>query len=201
MPTQTMFRIVFLVLLFGLVVMRGYFTLQVRRAGERVMPDSGAIAREGGAGVFIARVVGFFLLLALLVSYIIGSAWIEALAFPLPAVLRWAGFALGLISLAFWTWTQAALGKEWSPQLQLREKHHLVTTGPYERMRHPLYTAMFGWVAALALLTANWIFTIIAVLTVIALIARVPKEEQMMIEAFGEEYQAYMRNTGKFFPK
>jgi hypothetical protein len=30
---------------------------------------------------------------------------------------------------------------------------------------------------------------------------RVPKEEQMMVEAFGDEYKAYMRRNGRFFPK
>jgi protein-S-isoprenylcysteine O-methyltransferase Ste14 len=93
------------------------------------------------------------------------------------------------------------LGKEWSPQLQLREDHHLVTTGPYAWIRHPIYTAMFGWGTALALLTANWVFVVLAVAVVAGLVARVPREEQMMLEKFGQEYQAYMQRTGRFFPK
>ena len=96
---------------------------------------------------------------------------------------------------------QEALGKEWSPQLQLREEHHLVTTGPYARVRHPIYTAMFGYGTSLALVTANWVFLGLAVLVIGGLIARVPKEEQMMLEEFGEEYKAYIKNTGRFFPK
>jgi protein-S-isoprenylcysteine O-methyltransferase Ste14 len=145
--------------------------------------------------------VAFFLLIALLVLYAINSPWMEALSIPLPGWLRWVGFALGLASLALWTWTQAALGKEWSPQLQLREEHHLVTTGPYARVRHPLYTAMFGWGTALALVTANWVFVVLAVAVIAGLFTRVPKEEQMMIEEFGEEYRAYMKRTGRFFPR
>lgn len=38
------------------------------------------------------------------------------LSVPFPDWLRWVGFAGGLASLALWTWTQAVLGKEWSPQ-------------------------------------------------------------------------------------
>lgn len=60
---------------------------------------------------------------------------------------------------------------------------------------------MLSWAIALSLLTANWIFVALAGLTMIGLIIRVPKEEQMMIEAFGDEYKAYMQHTGKFFPK
>jgi protein-S-isoprenylcysteine O-methyltransferase Ste14 len=60
---------------------------------------------------------------------------------------------------------------------------------------------VFGWGAALSLLTANWIFVAVSVLAIIGLIVRIPKEEQMMIEAFGDAYKAYMRRTGRFFPK
>jgi len=76
-----------------------------------------------------------------------------------------------------------------------------VTTGPYARVRHPMYTSMFGWGMALALVTAHWIFVVLAVLAIAGLIARVPREEQMMIEEFGEEYKAYRQRTGRFFPK
>jgi len=190
----------FLVLLFGVMGMRIYFMLRVRQAGERVMPDSQAIQREGRA-VFAARVVLFILLMAFLVLYILNVAWIGALSLPFPGWLRWLGFFLGLASLTFWIWAQEALGKEWSPQLQLREEHHLVTTGPYARVRHPIYTAMFGYGTSLALVTANWVFLGLAVLVIGGLIARVPKEEQMMLEEFGEEYKAYIKNTGRFFPK
>jgi protein-S-isoprenylcysteine O-methyltransferase Ste14 len=39
------------------------------------------------------------------------------------------------------------------------------------------------------------------VVAIAGLFARVPREEQMMIEEFGEEYKAYMQRTGRFFPK
>jgi len=200
MSAESIFRIAFWTLLGALLLVRGYFSLQVRKAGERLMPDREAIEREGRV-IFAVRVLMFFLLLAWLVLYAINPPWMEVLSVPFPGWLRWVGFAWGLASLGFLAWTQAALGKEWSPQLQLREEHHLVTTGPYARVRHPLYTAGVGWMASLALLTANWIFAVLAVVATAGLAARVPKEEQMMIEEFGEEYKAYMQKTGRFFPK
>jgi len=200
MTTESVFRVAFWVLFGGVFVMRIYFALRVSRAGERVMPDRQAIEREG-RGMFAVRVLLFFLLLAWLALYAINPPWMEVLSVPFPGWLRWVGFALGLASLGFWAWTQVALGKEWSPQLQLREEHHLVTTGPYARIRHPLYTAMIGYGTSLALVTANWVFVVLAVAMIAGLFARVPKEEQMMIEEFGEEYKAYMQRTGRFFPK
>jgi protein-S-isoprenylcysteine O-methyltransferase Ste14 len=199
MTSESTFRIAFWVLLVGVLLMRVFFTVQVRRAGERLMPDRTAIEREGRV-MFAFRVAMGLLLGCWLVLYAIYPAWMDVLLVPIPVWLRWAGFALGIVSLGFWSWTQVALGKEWSPQLQLREEHHLVTAGPYRRVRHPLYTAMFGYSASLALVTANWIFVAFAVLAIAATVARVPKEEQMMIGEFGEEYRAYMQKTGRFFP-
>ncbi len=201
MTQQNIFRIAFMILLAGILAMRGYFMVKVRRAGERLMPDQSAVEREGGGAVLVLRVVVFLVFIAFLVMYVIGMAWIDVFSFPLPTWLRWVGFALGLLSLAFWTWTQAALDTRWSAQLQLRKEHQLVTSGPYARIRHPLYAAMFAWAIALAILTANWLFVALAALSIAGTVVRVPKEEQMMIEAFGNEYKAYMQRTGRYFPK
>ena len=200
MTTESIFHIAFWGLFGGLLVMRVYFSLRVRRAKERLMPDREAIEREG-RGMFAARVVAFLFLIVLLALYALNSPWIEALSIPLPGWLRWAGFALGIFAVVLWSWAQIHLDTQWSAQLQLKDNHRLVTTGPYARIRHPLYTGMFGWCVSLPLLTANWIFLGICALSLAGLLWRVPKEEQMMIEAFGDEYKAYMQRTGRFFPK
>jgi protein-S-isoprenylcysteine O-methyltransferase Ste14 len=200
MVTEAIYRTAFLILLGALLAMRAYFMIKVRRSGGRIMPDEQAVQREGGQGVLIFRVVAFFALMTFLVMYFTGAAWIDLFSFYLPGWLRWAGFVLGIFSVAFWTWTQVTLDTQWSAQLRLTKDHHLVTTGPYARLRHPLYTAIFGWCAALSLLTANWIFVAVCVLSIAGLAWRAPKEEQMMIEAFGDEYKAYMQRTGRFFP-
>jgi protein-S-isoprenylcysteine O-methyltransferase Ste14 len=200
MSAESIFHAAFWIQVGLMMLVRVYFSLQVRRGGERLMPDQEAIQREG-RGAFAARVLMFFLLVAWLVLYAVNPPWMGVLMVPFPGWLRWLGFALGLAGLGLLAWTQAALGKEWSPQLQLRQEHHPVTTGPYARVRHPLYTAGMGWMGGLALLTANWVFIALVVVVIAGLVVRVPKEEQMMIEQFGDEYRAYMGRTGRFFPK
>ena len=64
-----------------------------------------------------------------------------------------------------------------------------------------MYTAMFGVGIALALLTAKWCFVLFAVAMIAGFVARAPREERMMVEAFGEEYRVYQQRTGRFFPK
>ncbi len=194
-----MFRILFLILFGGVLAMRVYFMIRVRQAGERLMPDREAVRREG-RGIFAARVGLFLMLIAFLGLYLLDVPWLRVLSVPFPGWLRWLGFGVGLASLAFWTRVQVELGKQWSAQLQVRETHQLVTSGPYARVRHPLYAAMFGYGIGVALVTAHWVFIGLALLVIGGGLVRVPREEQMMIEEFGEAYRVYMQGTGRFWP-
>jgi protein-S-isoprenylcysteine O-methyltransferase Ste14 len=200
---ETTFRSLLGLLLISVLAMRTVFMLHVRQSGERILPDRAAIQREG-RGFFWARVALFFLLMAFLVLYLAGSPALGSLGLalvPLPGWLRWLGFVVGLSSLGLWTMVQVTLGKQWSPQLQLRPEHHLVTSGPFARLRHPMYTAMVGYATGLALLSANWVFVSLALLTAVGLALRAPREERMMLETFGDEYRAYMEHAGRFLPR
>jgi protein-S-isoprenylcysteine O-methyltransferase Ste14 len=200
MSGETLFRIGFWVLIAGVMGMRVYFSLRVRSSGGRIAPDREAVRREG-IPMFLTRVIAGFVLFAVLILYGFGSPWMKPLAVPLPDGLRAAGFFLAVLSLIFWIWAQTALDRQWSPQLQLQSGHRVVSTGPYARIRHPIYTAMVGWAAGFALVTASWIFVAFAVLMPVFLFLRVPREEQMMLDQFGEEYRKYMERTGRFLPK
>jgi len=200
MTSHSLFRFLFWILLTGLFIIRMYFNYQARKAGQVLMPDENAISREG-RGLFAIRFASFFLLAAIFLVYALDPVWLIKFAIPLPTWLRWAGFIIGLASLVFLAWTQATLGNYFSPQLRLQKDHQLVTTGPYARIRHPLYSSLFGIGVAFALVTANWLFVLLAVLVIVGLIARVPREEKMMLDEFGDSYRDYMLRTGRFFPR
>ncbi len=59
---------------------------------------------------------------------------------------------------------------------------------------------MLGIAAAFALVTAHWIFIAFGILSIVGLLSRVPRVEQMLLDEFGPEYAVYMRRTGRFFP-
>lgn len=200
MNTESVFRIAFWVLFGGLMVMQVYFAAQVQRAGERVKADRDAIEREGW-WYAVVRATGSLALIGFLVLYAIDPPWLDVLSLPLPDWLRGAGIALGAVSFGLYAWSQATLGKAWSPHLQMRQEHSLVTWGPYARIRHPIYLALLGFLTGIALVTADWFFVALLVVSIVVLALRIPKEEQMMIEDFGEEYEAYMQRTGSLFPK
>jgi protein-S-isoprenylcysteine O-methyltransferase Ste14 len=98
--------------------------------------------------------------------------------------------------------SHADLGPNWSATLELRRGHTLITNGVYRSIRHPMYAAILLWDLAQGLLLSNWLAGWGAFVTFALLyVARAPREERMMCDAFGDDYRAYMRRTGRLFPR
>ena len=113
---------------------------------------------------------------------------------------------LGVVAMASGLWlfwrSHADLGDSWSVTLELNADHRLVTRGVYRFMRHPMYTSFFVSGLGQALLLANWAAGPSALVAVALLVlVRVPREEKMMIDQFGDEYRDYMRRTGGVLPR
>ena len=122
--------------------------------------------------------------------------------YPLHAWQVVAGGLTFLASLVLFRWTHAALGRNWSVTLEVREKHALVTDGIYRYVRHPMYTAFWLWAIAQALLLPNWVAGFSGIVGFGTLyLFRVPRDEQMMLDAFGSQYADYAKRTGRVFPK
>ncbi|WP_439622022.1 protein-S-isoprenylcysteine O-methyltransferase [Shinella sp.] len=97
--------------------------------------------------------------------------------------------------------SHADLLRNWSPGLEIRDGHELVVHGVYNRIRHPMYAAV--WLSALAqpLLIQNWLAGPPVLLAVCAFwFVRVPVEERMMAAHFGDAYAAYAARTGRLLP-
>jgi protein-S-isoprenylcysteine O-methyltransferase Ste14 len=128
--------------------------------------------------------------------------WLDFANYQLPA---WAG-GLGVLILAgalfvFWR-AHADLGLNWSPSLEIREKHELITRGIYGLIRHPMYASQWLWVIAQPLLLQNWIAGFLNLLVFIPFyLLRVKAEEQMMLEKFGDQYHTYRQKVGAILPK
>jgi protein-S-isoprenylcysteine O-methyltransferase Ste14 len=134
------------------------------------------------------------------------TPWLDRADYRLsPRAERWTG-GIGAVVLAVAVWlfwrSHADLGRNWSPSLQLHEGHELVTGGVYRWIRHPMYASQWVWGVAQVLLLRNRISGPAGLVLFAPLyLSRVPREEQMMLERFGEAYRAYMSRTGRVFPR
>ena len=130
------------------------------------------------------------------------TSWLDFADYTLPGWAGWLGVLLitGAV-LVFWR-AHADLGLNWSPSLEIRENHELITGGIYGYIRHPMYASQWLWVIAQPLLLQNWIAGFLNLLVFIPFyFLRVRAEEQMMLEQFGDQYRSYVYRVGAVFPK
>ena len=198
MDSEKTFNVFFWVLIVLMFLIRFWFGWRVWRTGERLTAERGAHQREG----LWTHVTGwaFHLLVAAVVLLWFQGDSLRRFAFPARDWLRWAGFGLGIASLGLFAWTHAVLGRFWSSYLQLRPGHQLMTGGPYSRIRHPMYSAIVGWMMSLGLLASNWTAFVLAALAALHFTLRIQREEEMMLQQFGDEYREYMKRTGRLLP-
>ena len=116
--------------------------------------------------------------------------------------VRWAGGAIMVVSLWLFWRSHVDLGENWSVSLELREGHQLISHGVYRRVRHPMYASIWLWGLAQGMMLANWLAGWSALLAFAAMyFIRLPREERLMCEKFGDNYRDYARRTGRLFPR
>ena len=128
--------------------------------------------------------------------------WIDFVQYPLVVALAlwlgprgalwYAGLCVSIAAAIFWGLARWQLGEAFSVDPEARQ---LVTRGLYSRIRHPVY--LFGDLAYLGALVALQVWTLLLVWLVVVLvdIRRAKREEHVLAEAFGPEYQAYRTRT------
>lgn len=123
------------------------------------------------------------------------------LTVPLPDGLRWAAAGLGMLALLGQIRVHRALLVCRSAARRTRDGRVLIATGPFRRVRHPLYAVLLVFFASLALFSAFWPFWVLAAPLLPLFIRTAIREETALIERFGDDYRDYRRRTGLFFPR
>ncbi len=185
-------NLVFLVGFLVYISIRGVF-------GQRTKSNEKAVNRtDMMEKTLMAIVIPGGLLLPVIYLF---TPWLAFADYHLPALAPWCG--AGLMFFALWLFyrSHADLGLNWSVTLVLRKGHQLVKHGVYRSIRHPMYASIWLWSLAQGLLLENWLAGWYALLAfALMYFIRTPREEQMMRETFGREYQEYMQQTGRLFP-
>jgi len=114
-------------------------------------------------------------------------------------------FVVGAICMAIGLWlfhrSHVDLGTNWSITLEVREKHQLVTHGVYRWVRHPMYLALLIYGVGQTLALPNWfVGPSYGAAVLLLFIFRLGPEEHMMVEEFGNQYEAYRGTTKRLVP-
>jgi protein-S-isoprenylcysteine O-methyltransferase Ste14 len=192
------FRLIIMVQFFAMAVVRFYF------GAPRVQQSAQATVVRPAEPLSLTMTLGVIALLhfGTIFGYLASPRLLRAGAFEVAMAIRWVGVLISCLGVAGEIWAALALGASYSPALRIAEERTVVTAGPYRWIRHPLYAfwlpTMLGWGIA----AGNWFVLLSgAVLILVLLVVRVPREEEMMLEGFGDAYREYMTSTGRFIPR
>ena len=136
--------------------------------------------------------------------------WVSRMPYLL-AVPVWRlviAIALALLGLSLSVWSivymrhkgdgnpMDAFGHEVAPRTK-----HLMTDGPYRLSRNPMLTGSFIYYAGVCLWLWRWPALLVFVGFIVIMMIQVLSEEKRLRRDFGEEYEAYCKRTGRFWPK
>ena len=84
----------------------------------------------------------------------------------------------------------------------MRVDHGLVKSGPFARVRHPIYLAMLLLLAALGLGLGHIAGLLVAIpVFLVGTAIRVHEEERLLRQQFGRAYDDYASVTPAFIPR
>lgn len=85
-------------------------------------------------------------------------------------------------------------------RLQIVENQKLVKDGPYRYIRHPLYMGEIMRNFGIVSIFSSGYGILFIIVGTILLLFRINMEEEMLMEAFGSDYEKYKRTTKKLIP-
>jgi len=190
--TPALAKGVFVLLAFGWYLIR---FRHARRSRRTPTARNSRGARENALLIFSLTGLGIVPL-----TYV-ATAVPHFASYAFQPALAWLGLIFAVAALVMFHLTHQALGRNWSISLEVRESHKLVTDGIYRNIRHPMYTAFWLWAIAQALLLPNWVAGFAGLVGFGTLFfCRVAREEQMMMDSFGEQYCEYVSRTSRIIP-
>jgi protein-S-isoprenylcysteine O-methyltransferase Ste14 len=110
------------------------------------------------------------------------------------------GLLLTVAGLLFAGWARWHLGGNWSGAVTVKRDHTLITSGPYRRVRHPIYTGVVGALLGTALAIGTLRALVGAGLILAGFVIKLHVEEARMRQTFPAEYDAYARHTARLIP-
>ena len=190
------FRWFALAALVGCFGISAYYRHRARRAG-------GTIPRRREPPLLIAgrALVALPLFLGVL-TYVVYPPWMAWSTLVLPGWARGMGVLLGLAMVPVAYWVFSTLGSNVSETVLTKERHELVTAGPYRLIRHPLYAMGIGLFLAVGLMAASWFILLFALIGLASIrLVVVPLEERALEAKFGDAYRSYRQRTGALLPR
>ena len=98
-------------------------------------------------------------------------------------------------------WARRHIGQYWSARVALKEDHQLIQSGPYARVRHPIYSGILLAMIGTGLFVGEWRALLGVLLLFTAHWQKARREEKLLGIQFGSAYEEYCGRTGSLIPR
>jgi protein-S-isoprenylcysteine O-methyltransferase Ste14 len=118
-----------------------------------------------------------------------------------PGWIEWTLLAIAAIGLGFTWWARIHLGTLWSGRVTRKPDHHIIDTGPYGIVRHPIYTGILIAIIATVLLRPGPFGLAGAALLAVSFVVKARLEERFLMQELGADaYDGYRRRVPMLVP-
>jgi protein-S-isoprenylcysteine O-methyltransferase Ste14 len=143
--------------------------------------------------------VAFFVMIY--IGLILSLAYFAKGTLEINLMLTLLGLLLSALGVALRYFSIRSLGKFFTYELRIDPEQRVIEEGPYRYIRHPGYAGILCLLAGLPMIFQNWYgFLWLGLVCGSFMVVRIPHEERMLIEAFGDEYRQYIKRTKRLIP-
>jgi|HubBroStandDraft_5_1064220.scaffolds.fasta_scaffold24997_3 protein-S-isoprenylcysteine O-methyltransferase Ste14 len=147
--------------------------------------------------------VRFWLFVALIVLVLVFRRWFAArygsVVWPQTMTTDILADLATIGGLILFIQSHRALGRNWSLEVVIQEKHELIETGPYAYIRHPLYSGVLLMFLGMALYCGRKACLIVFVYCFFGIYFKSQMEERLLARTF-PAYSEYKRRTKALIP-
>lgn len=185
--------------IFLLIIFFGRVALQFVLVGDSGVRSGTKLRTK--KEMLISFLLSGVLIVQAILAWLYSVSWLEP-HIELGVISTIIGIAFCSVGIAFSSYAQYSMGKEWRIGVDPDEKTELVTAGIYKKIRNPIYTGCIIHGTGLIILAPHVLFIVTGIVGYFALRAYVKDiEEPYLIELHGDKYRQYMSQTGSFFPR
>lgn len=111
-----------------------------------------------------------------------------------------AGIIATGLGMLLCVWARLYLGKYWSDKVMLKQDHQLVRSGPYQYLRHPIYSGVLLGILGSAIAIGEWRGLVAFAIMSTNYFVKARREERVLVGHFGAKYAEYRKQAGFLAP-
>ncbi len=117
------------------------------------------------------------------------------------ALLRWLAALAAVLCLVLTIKCWARMGEAWRMDVSLATKTELITDGPFQRIRHPIYALSILLMLCSIAIVPTVPMLAVAAMHILLMNFKARNEERHLLASHRVAYEHYVRRTGRFFPR